>query len=309
MSGFVLCKLPKTGLGNQLFPLVKAAVFAKLNDLPLIVVGYHQLKIGPYLRGEKIKRRYKGYFTFQKNILSEQADYFSLWRHRNYEKIIEPSIEELTENKKAEKQFIFSAIPHWSDYFAGLRENRELAISLFWEMINKSILQKLETQPSPCIGIHIRMGDFRKLQEGEDFKKVGTVRTPEDYFINTINTIRQINGKQLPVSVFTDGYRDELKKLFALPGIKMIEGNEDIIDMLLLSKSKIIITSAGSTFSYWAGFLSNAPLIMHPDHLHQPVRLPEINQLCYEGPLLKDSPNILLQKNIKQLIYEENSTT
>src|SRR5882724_3062220 len=268
MSGFVLCKLPKTGLGNQLFPLMKAAVFAKLNELPLIVVGYHQFKIGPYLRGEKSKRRYKGYFNFQKNILAEQGDHFFLWRHRNFEKINEPSIEKLSEDQKKGKQFIFSAIPHWSDYFAGLRENRELAISLFWGLISKPILEKLKTQSSPCIGVHIRMGDFRKLQKGEDFKKVGAVRTPEEYFIGTINTIRKMNGEELPVSVFTDGYRDELEKLFSLPGVKMVEGNEDIVDMLLLSKSKIIVTSAGSTFSYWAGFLSDAILVLNPDHIH-----------------------------------------
>jgi len=35
----VVCELPKAGLGNQLFPLVKAAVFAELNGLPLIVTG------------------------------------------------------------------------------------------------------------------------------------------------------------------------------------------------------------------------------------------------------------------------------
>ncbi len=70
----VVCKLPKAGLGNQLFPLMHAFVFAKLNNLPVIVTGYHQLKIGPYIRREKNKRQYKGYFTFQKNIAGEYRD-------------------------------------------------------------------------------------------------------------------------------------------------------------------------------------------------------------------------------------------
>jgi hypothetical protein len=47
---------------------MNALVFGKLNNLPVIIIGYHQLKIGPYLRKEKIKRKYNGYFTFQKNI-------------------------------------------------------------------------------------------------------------------------------------------------------------------------------------------------------------------------------------------------
>ena len=66
--GMVVCKLPSAGLGNQLFPLMHAMVFAELNNLPLTVTGYHRIKIGPYLRGEKSKRSYKGYFKFQKSL-------------------------------------------------------------------------------------------------------------------------------------------------------------------------------------------------------------------------------------------------
>ena len=49
----VVCKLPQAGLGNWLFCLMKAKVFAEMYQLPLIIIGYHQLKIGPYLRFEK----------------------------------------------------------------------------------------------------------------------------------------------------------------------------------------------------------------------------------------------------------------
>jgi hypothetical protein len=49
----VICKLPKSGLGNQLFPLMHAMVFAHINQMPLKIIGYHQFKIGPYLRNEK----------------------------------------------------------------------------------------------------------------------------------------------------------------------------------------------------------------------------------------------------------------
>ncbi len=41
----VICKLPKAGLGNQLFPLLKGYVFARLNHLPILVVGFNYLKI------------------------------------------------------------------------------------------------------------------------------------------------------------------------------------------------------------------------------------------------------------------------
>jgi hypothetical protein len=37
----VICKLPKAGLGNQLFPLMRAYTFAHLNNLPGMVPGSH----------------------------------------------------------------------------------------------------------------------------------------------------------------------------------------------------------------------------------------------------------------------------
>jgi hypothetical protein len=300
----VICRLPKAGLGNQLFPLVKAAVFAELNEIPLIVTGYNQFRIGPYLRGEKVKRNYRNYFNFQKNSLAALFEKFSLWRYRGYPEVAEPPIERLANDRLSGKKFIFSSIPHWSDYFAGLKEHRDLAISLFRKMVRGTILSQAEARQAPCIGVHIRMGDFRKLAAGEDFKAVGAVRTPERYFMEIISSIREINGSKLPVSVFTDGYRKEFEELFSLENVQMVEGNTDIADLLLLSRSKLIVTSAGSTFSYWSGFLSEAPLVMHPDHLHETIRPAGVNEGWYEGPMFPDRPAELLKTNIMDIRYE-----
>jgi len=42
--------------------------------------------------------------------------------------------------------------------------------------------------------------------------------------------------------------------------------------LIKLSKSKIIIASAHSSFSEWAGFLFDSPIIRHPDHIHGKIR-------------------------------------
>lgn len=300
----VICKLPRAGLGNQLFPLIKAAVFAELNGIPLAVTGYNRFRIGPYLRREKVKRSYRGYFNFEKNFLGAELGRLSLLRYGRCEEVLEPPIGKLAPGDIAGKKFVFSSIPHWSDYFAGLKEHRDLAISLFRGMLRKPILHRAEALQAPCIGVHIRMGDFRKLGAGEDFKSVGAVRTPENYFTEIISSIREIHGSNLPVAVFTDGYKKEFKKLFSLDKVQIIEGNADIVDLLLLGRSKIIVTSAGSTFSYWAGFLSEVPLIMHPDHLHDPIRPAAVNGAVYEGPLFPEKPDPLLKTNIKAIQYE-----
>lgn len=290
MKSTVHCKLPKAGLGNQLFTLMKAVVFAHLNKLPLLVTHYHQLKIGPHLRREKIKRKYNGYFVFQKSIAGEFLDKLKLKFFKESATVKEPRVELL---KKISNNclYLFSEMPHWEHYFDGLKENRKLVIELFRKLLSAEVLNSLKNKKTPCIGVHIRMGDFRKLKAGEDFSQVGAVRTPENYFIKMIQGIRIIHGADLPVSVFTDGYRNEFDQLFYLKNIELIEGNSDITDLLLLSSSQLIVTSAGSTFSYWAGFLSGAPIIMHPDHIHTTIRGNDL----FEGVFDADNP-LLVQK-------------
>jgi len=278
----VICKLPKAGLGNQLFPLMHAAVFAHINKLPLIVIGYHQFKIGPYLRREKSKRKYKGFFKFEKNIFFAFYDELKVKNiMKNCEVVYEPPLN-LCVNQNIKQVFFFEKMPTYHDYFIHLKPHRSLVIKLLGELISERNTKKIIDLAHPEIGVHIRMGDFRKLNVGEEFKG-GHVRTPESYFVNIINGIRSVLDFEMNVDVFTDGYRNEFESIFDLKNIKMAEGNNDLVDMFLLSKSKIIVISTGSTFSYWAGFLSNAPMIMHPDHIHARIRNLDEMGLLFEG--------------------------
>ena len=299
----VVCKIPKAGLGNQLFPLMKAQVFAHLNNLPIIITGYHQLKIGPYLRSEKSKRKYLGFFLFEKNILLNFFDKRKLLFYNSKNRIEEPVLNtNYKQNTSIKEGYFFSKVPHWDNYFGGLREHRKLVNELLWSLIKPALHKQINALTPPCIGVHIRMGDFRKLKPDEDFGTVGAVRTPEAYFVKTIQAIRELNGTDLPVCIFSDGFREELQQILSLPNTILIEGNNDLVDLLLLSKSRLIITSAGSTFSYWASFLSEGIIIQHPDH---PLNIRKIEHvvLPYEGVF--DSANTTLTDNIKQIQIHE----
>lgn len=294
----VVCKLPKAGLGNQLFPLMHAFLFAKLNGLPVVVTGYHQLKIGPYLRKEKSKRRYKGYFTFQKNILGEYLDIMKIRRLRKkYTCVYEPKIEKLAGGGTENNLFVFEKMTTYHDYFVHLKDHRDKVIEILYSILNPEIIKMVERETAPVIGVHIRMGDFRKLNDGEVYNG-GHVRGPENYFIKTINSIRAINGRNLPVSIFTDGYENEFNELFKLWNVKMVNSNPDIVDMLLLSKSQVIIPTHGSTFSIWAAFLSDAPLIFYFNYTRR-IRSDNLSKKVYEG-ILNPEDDLLLN-NIKNI--------
>lgn len=296
--GLVICKLPRAGLGNQLFPLLKAYTFAHLNNLPVLVTNYRQVKIGPWLRCERNKRVYTGFFNFEKNSIAAQ---FDKWKVKNISaeiSITEPEIKKLESKDLFKKYFLFHEIPHYARRFEGLTDNRELVINELNRLIRPSIKRRLEELEPPCIGVHIRMADFKKLKEGQKFGKEGATRTPEDYFVKTIQSIRNMYGDSLPVSIFTDGSKKELSILLQQPKIDFIEGNNDLVDLLLLSKSEIIVTSGGSTFSYWAAFLSDAIVIMHPLFNNIKIR-PENLDIQYEGVF--DKNNLALRDAIQAI--------
>lgn len=294
----VVCKLPKAGLGNQLFPLMHAHVFAALNQLPVIVIGYHTFKIGPYLRGERSKRKYTGYFRFQKSLFGEWVDRIRVWQLKKKGAVVyEPALQLLPSTETGDIVYWFEKMPTYHDYFRHLRDHRKLTVELFFNLLSHQLRAYAEKITAPEIGVHIRMGDFRKLKPGEVFKG-GHVRTPESYFTSIIQGLRTLGGKLYSATVFTDGHRHEFEELFNLPEMNMSVEQPDILDMISLSKSKIIVISTGSTFSYWATFLSDAPAVMHPDHIHARIRPEDATGLPFEGGF--DTNHYLL----KQLIHE-----
>src|SRR5882724_7298334 len=54
--------LPRTGLGNRLFPWARCRVFSFTNEVPMLSPRWAQLKIGPLLRGESDPRFYLNLF-------------------------------------------------------------------------------------------------------------------------------------------------------------------------------------------------------------------------------------------------------
>jgi hypothetical protein len=264
----VIAKLPNAGLGNKMFVWARALIYSKQKNCSLQIYGLNRIHIGPFLRKEKVKRFYLGQFKFSLNLpelLKFSAKHlFSLIHYH------EPSFAII--NQSQEGLFIFSKIPPWSDYFQVVRDHRELIKKEFPKLLSKRVSNKLKKIPAPVIACHIRCGDFGILQENEVFKNVGGVRTPLEYFVNTIKILRSIAGHNLPVTVFSDGNEVELSSVLALEKVSFFSPQEDVVDLVVMSKAEYIITSASSTFSEWAAFLSSAVIILHPDHIHTRIR-------------------------------------
>jgi hypothetical protein len=297
---YVFADLPRTGLGNMLLVWARALVFAHLNDLPLIVGPWAQLRIGPFLRREKRKRLYLGFFEDQSPVgrLEKRVALGLSTR------ILEPPITTLPPaERRGGRLYVFNALPHWSEHFQGIKEHRDRVRDALFAMLSRRTRAALSKLEAPVVGLHVRMGDYRALKPGEDFKTAGLTRTPLGHFVDVIEALRKAHGSRLPVTLFSDGHDHELRELLAIPGVKRAPASSDIVDMLLLARSRVIVCSAGSTFSYWSAFLADAPVILHPDHIHKSIRGPAVNAVFYEGaPAGPDGAMpALLEQNIRAI--------
>lgn len=244
-------QLPKTGLGNMLLVWAKGMVFAKINGLPLVTSSWWGLHWGALMRRETKTRLYLGYF--KETSLGKK--WFIKLQLLFYKIIREPEISALPENTGQRTIFLFNKVITNDDLFGELRDYQEVIARKIYGMLTSKMRNQLERYSAPVVGVHIRRGDF----------KLGNQTTPLEYFINAIKLIRQTRNENLPVTIFTDAAHSEISELLKLPDIFIAEEKPDILDILLLSKSKIMILSKSSTFGYWAAFLSDA-LVIRPHY-------------------------------------------
>lgn len=276
----VLAILPNAGLANKLFVWAKAQLFAHLNGLPVNCVGWSYPKPLSIVRGEGNARAYARFFE-RGSWPSALFSWTTARSRGNFQ--VEPACS-LLDPALQSCVFLFSDVPHWKDYFADIREHREFIQQRFFEALRPRYREDYRHQLHPIIALHIRRGDFRELRPNEDFRHVGGVRTADDYFVGILRNIRAASGYDTPAMVFSDGSDKELDVILRQPNVTRSVNRDAVADMIQMSKARIIVTSAGSTFSEWAGYLSDAAIIRHPDHIHAPIRSAEARQSDFEGP-------------------------
>jgi len=159
------------------------------------------------------------------------------------------------------------------------------------------------------VGIHIRKGDFKTIKNN-----VGAVSADEKY-MEEINRIIQ-KDKNIKFFLATEDKETE-KKFKAIYGNKMITYNkitryreeegaveEALIELILLSKCKLILGNFGSTFTEMAWFLGECKpemkIIIEKNALKKHIKL-ETNGKSLFNKIKQITYNVITPSHIKLL--------
>jgi hypothetical protein len=277
-QALVYAALPKTGLGNLLLVWSRAKLFSHLNQMPLVTIGWSGIRWGAWLRGEKKKRMYWDYF--------QETPFIMKWKACLLKQVVQvvrdPVIERITTNSQP-AIFLFTQPAVQDDLFGDFREHRQFLRTEIYRLLKPALCSQLHAVHTPEISVHIRRGDFT----------ISNPLTPIRFFVEAINFIRSAAGKSLSVTVFTDAGEREIKDVLALPNTRMAEKKADILDILQMSKSRVIVLSRSSTFSYWAAFLSEAIIIKPFEDWQEDLRPADVNRRSFEGKICFSKPATL----------------
>lgn len=243
-----------------------ALVFARMNNLDVIVGRWSQYRWGAILRREKKNRRYKGYFK-ETSLLR-----LVLFRLRLvfYKKYFDPEVAQLGESKPNVFYVFKKPFPR-RELFKELVPYEGFIRDNLYNMLTPELKDNAKNLTPPEIAVHVRRGDFR----------LGNPITPNAFFISVINGIREAVGSELSVIVFTDAAEDEISDILSLENVSLSENKEDILDLLQMSKAKFLVLSRSSSFSYWAAFLSEAFVIMSDEDWQLRIKKPNHNYVEY----------------------------
>lgn len=279
------------GLGNCLLLWAYALVFARMNDMELVASRWGRFRWGAILRGEKKKRRYTEYFR--------ETPRMQLWLLRFtmffLEKEYDPEVKKISPDTKT-RFYVFTKPYPSRELFKTLEPFEDEIGNALIHLLTPRLQRKYATLPAPQIGIHIRRGDF----------KAGNPITTNDFFIKSISTIREAAGEELEVSVFTDADDEEIRDILSLKKIVKSQNQEDILDILQMSKSRFMVLSRSSTFSYWAAFLSEAFVIMSSDDWQKNVKNSGNNYSEFRLHLGKNENSML--EAVREFVFPHHSS-
>lgn len=249
------------GLCNRLFPFARGVIFARLNNYKVLKPKFAHFRKAPFLMGGiDYKKSIRKILLWDTFIFSYPFYVSGLYKKIilfKYKKVTQP--DNILKLYHGDNKIIEFSLQH---EFTGLYQFRNEINNEIRNVTKKKWLKFIKNYPPFQIGINIRLGnDFKNAENKDDFINKGLIKTPLYWFIETLKYVREIKGYDVDAFVISDGTKEQLKDILILPNVHFVETPSPMTDLLLLSNSRLLLGSGGSSFSAWASFLGKMPTL------------------------------------------------
>lgn len=240
----------RAGLGNELFPVIRAALIAHDRGIMELQPVWIRPRLGPMIRGERDKRRYHTLFR-PPGVRGVTVRAFVLLTGQRFD-------ESGRKIRRGLPGIGVTVVTGMARHFETFRGRHEL------------VLRQLESRSRDLdlrcdgrsVAMHVRLGDF---QEASDNSVIDTNRsTSMRWFVEAAVAVVESGSS---VTVFSDGNDSELAPLLSIPLVSRAPTGTALSDMISMSSHQFIVGS-GSTFTAWAAFLGDKPLLLFPGTNH-----------------------------------------
>lgn len=248
------------GLGNLLFPWARATIAARDHQLVPIEPTWPQLKPGHFLRGESDYRTYCRLFRTTPNSITGLKKLWLLCRLPRLPEIALQHPEALPKGP-----FIVQ-LYGMDQLFKPLLGEHVFIKEKLLEIVLPEHRQGLNSDLSGQVGLHVRRGDFSKSLRA----------VPISWYCDVVDALTDNLGENVGFSVFSDGSAEELAPLVAKPNVSVCSFGSSIADLLALSRCRLLVGTAGSTFSMWAAFLGRMPTVWPHQKFHRKGGTPRL---------------------------------
>jgi hypothetical protein len=257
-----------TGLGNKLFPWALAKIFAHENNFRMLKQNWISIRGAAVVRGGIDYSTFLGkiyLFNNFHNTSFEDSNFLRIFKNKYYVN----SIKEANSYKKYDAVILFNAFAEHT--FREMYGHQKFLLDELIKITNKSSLKMLENLPNRYVALNIRSGnDFAN----SNAKNVVYKKTDIDWFVSSLKKIRK-EHPTLPAIIVSDA-DSSIKTFFsAFENIINFHSKTAICDLLVLSKSSLILGSGASSFSAWGAFLSASPYYSSEDTPFDKFHLPD----------------------------------
>jgi len=229
------------GLGNRLWPWSRCKIFSRDHNAKMLAPSWFHFRTAPFRMGGIDYGKSLRKILLYKNFVSVH-EIKGICKYKiklSTKKLAEI---ELNDYDKENKLIVFEG---YGDFFGGLLGNREFIFNELLTITNKRDKLIYKNYPPYDIALNIRTGN--------DFPH----KSPIKWYVSLLIELKKIRP-QLICKIISDGKEKDLKPLIEIEGVELVHSRSAILDLLILTKAKLIIGSGGSSFTAWGSFLSGA---------------------------------------------------